>query len=91
MTVTIDPTHAVPRMAERGATRADVEYAVRHGTRSPAMYGRTCFTHTFAYNRKRLGKLYSHKSVLAYAVAKPPDEWLVVTVVVKYFNRGRRK
>jgi hypothetical protein len=76
--------HAVQRMKERGCTRAEVEYAVRHGARSPAKYGRTKFKHTFAYNRKWLGTPYKRKTVEAFASARPPDGWLVVTVIVQY-------
>jgi hypothetical protein len=76
-------------MTERGATRAEVEYSVKQGSSSPAKYGRTCFSHTFAYNRKWLGVPYSHKTVEAYAVKKGTDEWLVVTVIAKYFNRKK--
>jgi len=89
MNVRIDP-HAATRMAERGASRAEVEYTVKHGTRSPAKYGRACFQHTFAYNRKWLGTLYSHKTLLAYAVVKPGNEWLVVTVIVKFFSKRKQ-
>ena len=46
--VNIHP-HALARIKERGCTRADVEYTVKHGLSSPAKYGRTRFTHTFAY------------------------------------------
>jgi hypothetical protein len=88
--VTIDP-HAAARMTERGATRPEVEHTIKRGTRSPAKYGRTCFTHTFAYNRKWQGKLYAHKTILAYAVETAKDEWLVVTVVVQFFNKRPRK
>jgi len=88
MTVRIHP-HAIGRMKERGCTRAEVEYAVRHGSRSPAQFDRTGFKHTFAYNRRWLGKLYRRKSVEAYAVDESPGEgeedWLVVTVIVKHF------
>jgi hypothetical protein len=77
-------------MTERGTTRAEVEYTVKHGDRSPAKYRRTCFTHTFSYNRKWLGAIYTHKKVGVYAAETAKDEWLVVTVVVQFFNRRAR-
>jgi hypothetical protein len=76
--------HAIARMKERGCTRAEVEYTIKHGTRSPAKYGRTRFRHTFAYNRKWLGNVYRRKLVEAFAAADGPDDWIVITVVVKY-------
>lgn len=89
MKVTIDP-HALLRMTQRGATRPEVEHTVRHGARSPAKFGRTCFEHRFTYHRKWNDRPYSHKMILAYAVETSKDEWLVVTVVVKFFNRRSR-
>ena len=71
-------------MKERGCTRAEVEYTVKHGTQAPAKYDRTCFRHTFAYNRKWLGKIYRRKTVEAYAADEGVEDWLVVTVIVKY-------
>jgi hypothetical protein len=82
--VSIHP-HALKRMKERGATRAEVEYTVKHGKRSPAKYGRTRFTHRFAYNRRWEGKMYRSKTVEAYAVDRGAEDWLVITVIVKYF------
>jgi hypothetical protein len=72
-------------MKERGATRAEVEYTVKNGKRSRAKYGRTRFTHTFAYHRKWHGKRYRRKRIEAYAANLSADDWLVVTVIVKYF------
>jgi hypothetical protein len=71
-------------MQERGCTRAEVEYTVKHGTRSPAKFRRTRLVHTFAYNRKWQGRIYRRKIVEAYAVEETPDRWLVITVIVKY-------
>jgi hypothetical protein len=82
--VTIHP-HAVTRMRERGATRAEVEYTVKHGSSSPAKFDRTVFAQTFAYNRKWQGTHYRQKAVESYAVERDQDDWLVVTVIVKYF------
>ena len=81
--VNIHP-HALARIKERGCTRADVEYTVKHGLSSPAKYGRTRFTHTFAYNRKWLDKVYMHKTVEAFVQPQGYDSWLVITVIVKF-------
>ena len=77
--------HALLRIRERGATKDEVIYTVRHGKRSAAAFGRALFTHRFAYNRKWHGRLYRFKVVEAFAVEEKANEWLVVTVVTKYF------
>jgi hypothetical protein len=89
MNVRLHP-HALRRLTERGATRDDAVYTVKHGSRSPAKFGRTMFAHTFGYNRKWLGKAYRSKRVEAFAVEEKPDDWLVITVVVKFFGRISR-
>jgi hypothetical protein len=83
MKVRIHP-HAVRRMTERGCTRPEAEYTVKHGSRAPARFGRRRFTHAFAYNRKWQGRTYRRKAVEAFAVEEAFDEWLVITVIVKY-------
>lgn len=77
--------HALTRMKERGCTKSEVEYAVKHGISAPAKFDRVQFTHTFAYNRKWQGASYQRKMVQAFAVEQDDDEWLVITVVVKYW------
>ena len=72
------------RLGERGTTRDEVVYTVKHGTSSPAKFGRTRFVHTFTYGRKWLGRVYRRKRVEAFAVRDGPDDWLVITVVVKF-------
>jgi len=89
MNVRLHP-HAVQRLAERGATRDEVVYAVKHGTSSAAKFGRTKFVHTFVYNRKWLGTVYRSKQVEAFAVDDGKGDWLVITVVVKFFGRSSR-
>jgi hypothetical protein len=77
-------------MAERGATRDDVVYALKHGVASPAKFGRTQFAHTFGYHRKWRGTMYRSKRVEAFAVDEGGDNWLVITVVVKFLGRMSR-
>jgi hypothetical protein len=71
-------------MAERGATAEEVEATVTAGERFPARFGRTGFRRNFAFGRQRRGRCYQSKQVEAYAVQEDGD-WLVITVVVKYF------
>ncbi|MBA2706819.1 MAG: hypothetical protein H0U59_03325 [Gemmatimonadaceae bacterium] len=40
----------------------------------------------FAYNRKWHGKLYRYKRIEAFTVKDAPDDWLVITVVAKFFS-----
>ena len=83
MTVRFHP-HAVQRMQERGATRAQVTDAVLTGRSSPAKFGRRRFRKTFSFNADWNGKRYARKTVDAFA-AKMSYGWFVITVVVRYF------
>ncbi len=89
MNVRLHP-HAVRRLSERGATRDEVVYTVKHGKPSPAKFGRTRFIHNFAYNRKWLGKAYRSKQVQAFPEEVDADDWLVITVLVKFIGRSSR-
>lgn len=82
MSVRIHP-HARERMAERGATEAEVIATVEDGERFPAKFGRTGFRRNFAFEGERSGRRYRTKQVEAFAVQE--DGWLVITVIVKYF------
>ena len=83
MSVRLHP-HAVARMSERGATLEDVEETVTAGERFPARFGRTGFRRNFDFGADWRGRRYRTKQVEAYAVGEDGD-WLVITVVVKYF------
>ena len=63
---------------------------MKYGSSSAAKFGRTKFTHTFAYNRKWLGRSYRTKVVEAFAQEVTADTWLVITVVVKFIRRSSR-
>lgn len=76
--------HARQRMAERGATEAEVRATVESGERFPANFGRTGFRRNFRFNRVWRGKLYASKQVEAYAMLEGAD-WLVITVITRYF------
>jgi hypothetical protein len=71
-------------MAERGATRAEVEVTVAGGERFPARFGRAGFRRNFAFNGIWRRRRHRSKQIEAYAVEEDGD-WLVITVIVKYF------
>jgi hypothetical protein len=83
LTVRLHP-HAVARIAERGATPEEVEATVVAGERFPARFGRIGFRRNFAFGGNWRGKRYRTKQIEAFAV-KEESDWLVITVVVKYF------
>ncbi len=76
-------THAKARVVERGATEDEVIAAVEHGEQFPAKFGRTGFRRVFPFHATWRGRNYRFKKVEAIAV--PESDWLVITVVVKYF------
>jgi hypothetical protein len=75
--------HAESRLAERGATQAEVVATVTGGEQFPAKYGRTGFRRNFPFDAEWRGRHYGAKQIEAYAVAE--DGWLVITVIVRYF------
>jgi hypothetical protein len=82
MTIRLYP-HAQERLTERGATEAEVCATVEEGERFPAKLGRTGFRRNFAFDGEWHGCRYATKQVEAYAVEE--DDWLVITVIVRYF------
>ena len=82
MKIRIHP-HAKERMAERGATEAEVVATIETGERFLAKFGRTGFRRNFLFDSDRHGRRYGTKQVEAYAAEE--DGWLVITVLVKYF------
>ncbi len=76
--------HALERMAERGATAAEVIAAIERGERIPARSGRWGFRRNFARDAVWRGKLYHGKQI--EVIASPWEGgWLVITVVVRFF------
>ena len=57
---------------------------VTGGERFPARFGRTGFRRNFAFGGIWRGRLYRTKQIEAFAVEESGD-WLVITVLVKYF------
>jgi hypothetical protein len=72
------------RLIERGATEEEVTATVEGGVTFPAEFGRTRFKRNFPFNAEWNGKVYATKKVEAIAV-KQGEDWLVITVIVKYF------
>ncbi len=83
MSVRLHP-HAQVRLIERGATEEEVIATVENGTPFAAQYGRTGFRCNFPFNAEWQGKVYAMKKVEATAV-KENEDWLVITVIVKFF------
>jgi len=80
--------HALARLAERGATQDEVRAAVSGGERFAAKFRRQGFRRNFPFEGTWRGVAYATKQVEVYAVEEGGD-WLVITVVVKYFgSRG---
>ncbi|MFQ5799707.1 MAG: hypothetical protein ACE5H0_13585 [Bacteroidota bacterium] len=76
--------HASERLTERGATEEEVIATVERGERFPAKFNRVGFRRNFPYRATWRGEYYESKQVEAYAVQEGSD-WLVVTVVTRYF------
>jgi hypothetical protein len=76
VTVRLHP-HAHARLAERGATEAEVIAAVEQGEQFPAKFGRVGFRRNFSFAGKWRGRRYASKQIEAYAVDEGAD-WLVI-------------
>lgn len=76
-------THALERLAERGASEAEVRATLDGGEQFSAKYGRTGFRRNFPFDGEWNGKHYAVKQIEAYAVEE--GGWLVITVIVKFF------
>jgi hypothetical protein len=76
--------HAAARIAERGATPDEVDATVTDGERFSARFGRTGFRRNFTFGGIWRGRRYRTKQIEAFAIEEGGD-WLVITVLVKYF------
>jgi len=83
MKVTLHP-HTAERLAERGATEAEVLATVTGGEQFTAKFGRTGFRRNLSFQKQWRGRFYATKQVTAFAVPEE-DGWLVITVIVRYF------
>ncbi len=84
MTVRFHP-HALERMTERGASEEEVRAAVQVGEQFPAKFGRVGFRRNFPFERLWRGQVYATKQIEAYTVREGPDDWLIITVITRYF------
>ena len=75
--------HALERMAERGATEKEVIETIRHGEQFAAKYDRAGFRRNFPCESKWHGRSFGAKQIEVFAVKEM--EWLIITVMVKYF------
>ena len=76
--------HALEQMAERGASKHEVEQAISKGERIPAKRGRHAYRLNFQYNNTWADKYYSIKQVIPI-VTEEENKFIVVTVYVFYF------
>ena len=76
--------HAADRMAMRGASDDEVFATLRSGERFPAKHGRTGFRRNFPGPFSWRDRMFDTKQLEVYAVFEN-DEWLAITVIVKYF------
>jgi len=83
MKIKLDP-HAIVRAEERGAAVEEIYDTVNSGEVFPAKQGREGFRKNFIYQNTWLGKYYENKQLEVFAVNKD-NEWIVITVIVKYF------
>jgi len=77
--------HALERMVERGTTEEEVIKAVEKGEKFTAKYGRIGFRHNFQFDDQWRGEHYATKQLEVYTV-KEDGNWLVITVITKYFR-----
>lgn len=80
--------HALDNMADRSATKEEVELAIRTGECFPAKKGRLSFRKNFSYNAMWKGKYYQVKQVMPIVVEEH-NRFVVVTVYV-FFIGGVR-
>jgi len=77
--------HALERIEERGATEDEVRATVESGETFPAKFERVGFRRNFSFNSMWRGRSYQTKQVEVYAEEEKPQEWLVITVITRYF------
>lgn len=76
--------HARERMMERGVNENEVKATIERGEQFPAKYGRDGFRRNFPFENEWQDGYYRTKQVEAYAV-REGDDWLVITVITRYF------
>jgi hypothetical protein len=71
-------------MLERGATEEEVAATIREGEQFPAKFARQGFRRNFPFKALWRGRRYHMKQVEVFA-AWEDDDWMVISVIVKYF------
>ena len=77
--------HALDQMPDRGATRDEVEAAIRTGELAPAKGKRLSYRKNFPFYQEWKGREYAIKQVMPM-VMEESDKMMVVTVHVFYFG-----
>lgn len=77
--------HAIERLEERGAKQEEVRASVELGEKFPAKFGRVGFRRNFPFDSQWRGRSFSTKQVEVFAVEESPQDWLVITVITRYF------
>lgn len=77
--------HAKDQMGDRGASKDEVNIAIRNGEQVPAKKGRIAFRKNFPFESYWKGKYYTTKQVMPI-VKEEADELVVITVYVFYFG-----
>lgn len=75
--------HARDRMIERGATEKEIIDTVEHGAHFPVKFGRTGFRREFVFEQTWHDRFYQTKQL--EVIAAPESDWLVLTVIVRFF------
>lgn len=84
MNIRIHP-HALERIEERGATQEEVRATVELGEKFPAKFGRFGFRRNFTFDGQWRGRIFPTKQVEVFAVEESPQDWLVITVITRFF------
>lgn len=77
--------HALAQMPDRGATKQEVEAAIRNGEKAAARQGRIAFRKNFTFEGAWKGRYYETKQVVSI-IKEEADRLVVVTVYVFYFG-----
>jgi len=77
--------HALDQMPDRGATRDEVEAAIRTGELAPAKSKRISYRKNFPFNTEWKGRNYAIKQVMPI-ITEESDRIIVITVYVFYFG-----
>jgi len=83
MKIKIHP-HAQERMLERGATKEEIIAAIENGESFIGKHNRIGFRRNFVFDNYWNKKYYKNKQ-LEVISKKENNDWLVLTVIVKYF------